>query len=139
MQHIIEKLFAAADRHGEDTGEPDHTVGDLQGLFRLAWSTMTVSQRLEFLRSSEIADLLEMGACDECNADDLISDIESELSAMESRLVAYGYQVVEGEGAYHWTAPHRVSRNFPTREEAVVDAYQCFAHGAGYQMSKPTP
>lgn len=29
MNKILEKLFAAADNHGEDSGEPDHAVGDL--------------------------------------------------------------------------------------------------------------
>lgn len=31
IQKMLEKLLVAADNHGEDD-DPDHTVGDLQGL-----------------------------------------------------------------------------------------------------------
>jgi hypothetical protein len=41
MKSILEKLFGAADNHAEDTGEPDHEVGDLQDVLRTAWNLMT--------------------------------------------------------------------------------------------------
>jgi len=41
IQQMVEKLIVAADNHGEDD-DPDHTVGDLQGLLRRAWEIMSV-------------------------------------------------------------------------------------------------
>jgi len=62
MDIVLKKLFDAADAHGEDSGEPDHTVGDLQGLLRKAWSLMSKKQKLEFLASDEVEELVDMGA-----------------------------------------------------------------------------
>lgn len=68
---VIEMLFAAADAHGEDTGEPDHAVGDLQDLLRLAWGIMTLDQQLQFLALPETQSIIEAGSRDEFTAESL--------------------------------------------------------------------
>lgn len=55
----LEKLFTAADRHGEDTGEPDHTVGDLQDLLRSAWEIMTPAQRMALMATDAARNTLD--------------------------------------------------------------------------------
>lgn len=60
MSKILEILFKAADDHGEDTGEPDHSIGDLQGLLREAWSLLTADQKAQLLESESVQDLLDL-------------------------------------------------------------------------------
>ena len=49
----LEQLFAAADAHGSDTGEIDHTIGDLQDLLRHAWRQMSDAQRARFIVAAD--------------------------------------------------------------------------------------
>jgi len=55
----LQRLFDAADAHGADTGEYDHTIGDLQDLLRSAWAVMSNDQRTALLAqasaSSDVA------------------------------------------------------------------------------------
>lgn len=44
---IIDDIIEAAANHGRDS-EPDHEVGDLQDLLRVAWKIMTPQQRVRF-------------------------------------------------------------------------------------------
>jgi hypothetical protein len=48
MDNSIEALIQSAKQHGLDS-EPDHEVGDLQQLVRLAWGIMTDLQRGDLL------------------------------------------------------------------------------------------
>jgi hypothetical protein len=48
MDNSIEALIQSAKQHGLDS-EPDHEVGDLQQLVRLAWGIMTDLQRDDLL------------------------------------------------------------------------------------------
>lgn len=64
----IERLIAAAERHGQDS-EPDHEVGDLQSLLRRAWELMEPHQRTTLLTSSEAEEVLEHGGDGEPDAD----------------------------------------------------------------------
>lgn len=75
MNAILEKLFSAADTHGEDSGEPDHTVGDLQDMMRLAWDIMSVGQKLQFLRNPYLRALLQDGTGDEFSAESLAAQV----------------------------------------------------------------
>jgi hypothetical protein len=43
-EKLVEKILSAATSHAEETGEPDHEVGDLQDALRLAFSNMTTLQ-----------------------------------------------------------------------------------------------
>lgn len=54
----LEKVFTAADRHGEDTGEPDHTVGDLHDVLRAAWELMSPAQRVSLMATDAVRDTL---------------------------------------------------------------------------------
>jgi len=65
------QLFKVADRHGEESGEPDHTVGDLQQLLDVAWNTMTPSQRDLFLCSTAVREVV-VGAVGEKEADKIL-------------------------------------------------------------------
>lgn len=53
MKDDIEVYIKAAQNHGEDS-EPDHEVGDLQDLLRLAWSLMNDGQKATF-RNDDVA------------------------------------------------------------------------------------
>lgn len=57
----LQMIFDAADAHGEDTGEPDHTVGDLQDVLRAAWNLMSEAQREALMDSETVQSTLEMG------------------------------------------------------------------------------
>lgn len=71
MKEIIEKLITAADQHGADSGEPDHTVGDLQDMLRAAWELLSTSQKRDFLMHDAVESVVECGACGEFEVDDL--------------------------------------------------------------------
>ena len=124
MQSILEKLFAAADNHGEDD-EPDHTVGDLQDLLRTAWSIMTVGQKLQLLGSDEVENIVELGARGEFEADDLVAEVASNLVAMESAVTKAGYEFVGTNGRFYWKlVPRACGEDFHAHEDAVADAYR---------------
>lgn len=80
----LKMIFDAADAHGEDSGEPDHTVGDLQDLLREAWNVMSVKQKEALLRSDAMDNLIECGAREEFDIDDLIKSMKSETAASKA-------------------------------------------------------
>lgn len=41
----IERVIVGADSHGQQTGDADHTIGDLQTALRECWKQMEPSQR----------------------------------------------------------------------------------------------
>lgn len=43
---LLEELLAAAKAHGDES-EPDHEVGDLQGLLASCWERLTPEQQRE--------------------------------------------------------------------------------------------
>lgn len=72
---ILSSLFGAADNHGADTGEADHTVGDLQDLLRAAWSLMSRSQRRDMLSCDATLAVIEAGSRGEFGPEDLIREL----------------------------------------------------------------
>jgi hypothetical protein len=124
MKEILNKLFTAADNHGDDSGEADHTVGDLQGLLSRAWAVMSVDQRLQLLKSDEVEELLTAGARDAFNVDDLLAEVVAALTGMEATVTAAGYTVKTYRDDFFWQLGDHTSDDFPTREDAVTDAYQ---------------
>jgi hypothetical protein len=74
---VLEKLISAADNHGEDSGEPDHTVGDLQDMLREAWRLLPSAQRQEFLESDAVENLVGLGAREEFDVDDLVEQLSA--------------------------------------------------------------
>jgi hypothetical protein len=60
MKITLEKLFKLADQHGADSGESDHTVGDLQDMLRDAMKLMTAAQKEKFYKSDSVKALLEI-------------------------------------------------------------------------------
>lgn len=78
MKDILQKLFDAADAHGEDAGEPDHAVGDLQELLRSAWTLMTPAQRREFLQGDAVENVVATGGCD-FEVEDLVKELDGPL------------------------------------------------------------
>lgn len=132
---ILQKLFHAADNHGEDSGEPDHTVGDLQDLLRLAWEDLPPSKQIKLLQSSKIEDLIDFGAQGEFEADDLVAELQASIQGKEDELAGQGI-VIEStphEQPSHYFA--RVnglrSRNYLHREDAVTAV-----HSWWQQLSK---
>lgn len=127
MTKILEKLFTAADNHGEDSGEPDHTVGDLQDLLRRSWEIMSVSQKLQLLRGTEVYNVVECGARGEFEWDDLVAEITQSLAGQEAEIAKAGYEIkVQVEGTFFWETEEEASEDFGSREDAVADAFQHF-------------
>ncbi len=142
MSTILKKLFAAADNHGEDSGEPDHTVGDLQDLLRRSWEIMSVSQKLQLLRGTEVYNVVECGARGEFEWDDLVAEITQSLAEQETAVVAAGYEIKVQfvEGTFFWETKEEASEDFYAREDAVADAYRHFSKqpDEGQEVA-PTP
>lgn len=124
MQAILEKLFAAADHHGEDSGEPDHTVGDLQDLLRCAWALMSPSQKMALLESSDVEDLTQAGARDAFEPEDLLAEIRQALAEQEAQVTAAGYAFRENEDGFYWETETEASTVFDARDDAVADAFE---------------
>ncbi|KWU19173.1 hypothetical protein [Burkholderia cenocepacia] len=126
MNAILQRLFDAADNHGEDTGEADHTVGDLQGLLRKACSLMTVGQQLRFLGSDEVLELVEAGARDEFDASTLMDELNRDLFTKQQALKVAGYRWDHHEmvGWFWKKQGGPLSRTFYCWEDAVEDAYR---------------
>lgn len=122
----LEHLFRSADNHAEDTGEPDHAVGDLQDMFRMAWNLMSTAQRLQFLRQDGLDDLLETGSRGEFSADTLVAELEAELADKEAQITGAGYAIMESEGGFHWENDDldEASEDFYARADAVASAYE---------------
>lgn len=142
MNTVLKKLFAAADNHGEDSGEPDHTVGDLQDLLRRSWEIMSVSQKLQLLRGTEVYNVVECGARGEFEWDDLVAEITQSLAEQETAVVAAGYEIKVQfvEGTFFWETEGEASEDFYAREDAVADAYRHFSKQPDEgQEGAPTP
>jgi hypothetical protein len=54
-----EHLLKVAQSHGEDHGELDYEVGDLQQFFRAAWALLTVEQKSAFFASDAVEETYE--------------------------------------------------------------------------------
>ncbi|UGY15222.1 hypothetical protein HAP48_0042975 [Bradyrhizobium septentrionale] len=55
---VIEDIIEAAAKHGRES-EPDHEVGDLQDLLRVAWKIMEPRQRIRFWNHDTTTELLK--------------------------------------------------------------------------------
>ena len=125
MQSILEKLFTAADNHGEDAGEPDHTVGDLQDLLRRAWDLMNVSQKMQLLKSDEVENIVELGARGEFEVEDLMVEVSSSLEGMTKAILEAGYELGGSNRRFDWRRhPYGCSSQFVSHEDCVADAYR---------------
>lgn len=120
---IMQKLFDAADNHGEDTGEPDHTVGDLQDLLSKAWELMLPSQKIQFLESSEVEEVIQAGSRGEFEAEDLVRGVEGAVAQADIAISQAGYTIIENEEGFHWETTDEYGRTYDAREDAVMDAY----------------
>lgn len=124
MDTILNKLFDAADNHGEDTGEPDHTVGDLQDLLRKAVALMTPSQQLELLQSVEVDNMVETGAREEFDVEDLVAHFEAGHKAINERLAQAAYSFDQGEFGHYWVnEQEQRGPEFKHQIDAAADAY----------------
>lgn len=123
LEAVLEKLLVAADNHGQDSWDPDYTVGDLQDLLRQAWGIMSVSQRLQLLKTSAVADLTEVGARGEFDADDLVTQFSQNLIDMEAVVISAGYLFLERETGFYWESSSDISEDFFALEDAVASAY----------------
>lgn len=121
---ILTSLLTAADNHGEDSGEPDHTIGDLQDLVKLMWALLTPSQRLEVLESDEVSDLAMAGARDDWDESDLVSLHQQDMAALDSRMRDLGYTFLETELGVRWETADEVDVEKPTHDDALWAAYQ---------------
>ena len=125
INKILEQLIVAADNHNHGEDDPDHTVGDLEGLLRRAWSIMTVSQKKELLQSDEVDDLAMLGARGEFEQEDLLEDLGNEAVRMEREINAAGYRINETEGGFYWETDDVVivDWHWYARADAVAAAY----------------
>ena len=54
----LSRLLRAAERHGSES-DPDHEVGDLQDVLKAAFGCLTKYQRVKFMGSEAVKDLLD--------------------------------------------------------------------------------
>lgn len=120
---ILKNLFNAADAHGEDSGEPDHTVGDLQGLVTLMWGLLTPSQRVAVLESSEVEELAVAGAQGDWDETDLVELHLQDMAALDARMRDLGYTFLESELGVRWETTDEVDVEQPTHEDALWAAF----------------
>ena len=59
----IEFYLNAAKKHGQDS-EPEHEVGDLQGLLRAIWKLTSQEQRRAFAKSPDVQIILAGAVAD---------------------------------------------------------------------------
>lgn len=57
----VDRVLRAAEEHGLGTGEPEHQVGDLEGVLRAAWALMTPEQRDSLMAGAEALEVLKAG------------------------------------------------------------------------------
>lgn len=119
----LKKLLAATDQHAEDAGDFDYAIGDLQALLKKAWEIMSVGQRLQLLNSEEVADVVETGAREEFNADDLVAILNRNVRDMGSVVGKVGYAFMQHEGGFYWETPREASEDFRDRDDAIASAY----------------
>lgn len=124
MDSILERLFKAADNHGDDSGEPDHAVGDLQQLLTRACSFLSVSQMLAFLASDEVEALVEAGARGEYDVQTLMDEIQLGLFDKQQALKQAGYRWDQHEWiGWFWKKDDNLSQPFKAWQDAVDDAF----------------
>lgn len=123
MTKILKNLFDAADAHAEDTGEPDHAVGDLQDLLKEAFGLMTPSQKVAFLESETVSNNLLTGGRGEIDAEGLLDILDNEQEAMEAAVTAAGYRIMECPEGYFWEADEFEGLTMVDRSDAVHDAF----------------
>jgi hypothetical protein len=125
MENILNRLFEAADNHAEDTGEADHAVGDLQSLLVRACGLLSAGQKLAFLGTDEVAQLVEGGARDEFDVDELKDEINRNLYDMQQSLKAEHYQWDNHPlTGWFWKKDRHLSPFFNCWHDAVEDAYK---------------
>lgn len=125
MNTILTKLFSAADNHAEDSGEPDHAVGDLQDLLREAWGIMTASQKMALLEGDAVEQVLETGGRDEEDVESLTDTLHAELADMEAKVTAAGYRIMENpvDEVFFWETNSHEGLSCACREDAVEAAF----------------
>jgi len=98
---IINKLIQAAENHGKD-GNPQHQVGDLEGMLRLCWSMLSVQAQHDLLAKDEVQVIIEAGARNEFNAKDLSLILSNDIFENFTRLKAEGYDFIENDYGHKW-------------------------------------
>lgn len=92
MQLQLLDLLGYAKQHGLDS-EPEHEVGDLQDMFTVAYGLLTPEQRLQFMTTPAIMDLVDTFGKDASVA--LAETIDELTTAMTARDTTI---VIEVEG-----------------------------------------
>lgn len=123
LEKHLEKILTAADNHGEDSGEPDQTVGDLQDILRDAWEIMTVSQKIQLLKSDAVGNVIELGGRDEIDVDVEVQAIKTTIAEMAVVLADAGYKIKEGDGSFFWETEKELSEDFYDYDDAVLSAH----------------
>ena len=138
MDQIIEKLLTAADNHGLDTGEPGHTVGDLQDLLRSAWKIMTASQKLALLGKDVVEDMLMARMVEGLKASDLADLVNASLAKMDAEVQAAGYDINVNpiDDTFFWETEEEQSMDYESREDAVENAFKHLSEAKALKFSE---
>lgn len=58
LNENLERVLEAAQAHGEED-DPEHEIGDLQGVIHAMWSVLTDDQKETVLAHDDVRDVLE--------------------------------------------------------------------------------
>lgn len=125
MDNFPQELFDAADHHADDTGEPDHAVGDLQDMLSACWGIMTPSQRAFVLQSQKVEGVIEAGARGEFDVDTLLNRLAHQVMYMLQYAQQRGYSIIDLEHGSHWkdNKTGETGSLFEDRNDAIYEAY----------------
>jgi hypothetical protein len=124
MDKLLEKLITAADHHADDSGEPDHAVGDLQDLLREAWALMLPSQKQALLEGDAVENLVETGARDAFDARSLQDELQQSVRQMQDELALQGYSILKSTHGFYWKTADDEGEGCHARADAVASAYR---------------
>lgn len=126
MKELLQKLIDAADAHGEDS-DPDHTVGDLQGMLWTAWELLPSSGKKALLESNDVENVVDLGARGAFTVSDLLADLQAEMERkLEALNKAHGVTIKERHASFQWETESQVGPAFASRLDAIDHAERIF-------------
>lgn len=120
-----QELLDAAGHHGDDLGEPGHTVGDLRDMLQACWEVMSPSQRAFVIEGDQVDGIIECGARGEFDVETLMLRLEQQVQYMKNYAEQRGYVIVDmAHGSYWRNSKSGIKGSmFEDSGDAIHEAY----------------